>query len=385
MLLRPLLAVAGLSAAVNAFLVPPQLNAHEVDAFESIPVESAAIAQAQTVNLECPGCPPISQHKPKNHAKGKGEHHGPHTSHLELEFTTDAHRLMVNGFELYPNSDPFSNALLAPQVTEKVKGHHKFNHDGKPKTVQHQLGFSLQVQPIIQTADEGIELVVVDLQIIEVGSIFVDGLPNIRVHLIKAPTGELLIAKIVQQTTAKQTEQGQECTTLLCKWRAVIAASIQKMKTHGCAGMMGGKTGHAGPSAQHNHHHHQGHQGHQGHHASGAKGFHHRQHGWALLFRKLTSHILLPVLVGIVAGVSVSILGMVVGTVLVGLWRKVVRGQTFFPSHHCRRFGRSSCRKALHQEIALPEEKTGLMVESTDNLPPPPSYEDEPAEETSRV
>lgn len=403
MLLRPLIAAAGLTAVANAFLLPPEMSAAEVEAFESVPVESLTLAQAQTVNLECAGCPPVfkKQHhgKPKQHNKEHNKQHKQHSSHLELDFSiADASRLLVNGFELYPNSDPFTNVLVASQISDDkhkhhnkhhkdaenggkaLKSHHKFRpHDKKPKAVEQQLGFSLQIHPVTKTADEGMDLIIVDLQIIEVGSVFVDGLPNIRVHLIKSPSNELLVAKIEQTasenaSTPTSGEQKQ-CTTILCKWRAIIAAQLEKMKMHGCAGMMGGKAGHGGAQA-HNHHHH-GHQpGHMVH--------HNRQHGWALLFRKLTSHIILPVLVGIVAGVSVSILGMLVGTVLVGLWRKVVRGQSFFPSHHCRRLSRSSHHKASHHEAAVAEEKSGLMA-NQEELPPPPSYEEEPARAEERV
>lgn len=389
MLLRPLIAAAGLTAVANAFLVPPELSAAEVEAFEAVPVESLAIAQSQTVNLECAGCPPVFK---KHH--GKPKHHKEHMSHLELDFSiADTDRLLVNGFELYPNSDPFSNVLVAPQVAEKHKKHHNKHHkdaeDGgkalqshhkfrpnehKAKVVAQQLGFGLQIHPVTKTSDEGMDLVVVDLQIIEVGSVFVDGLPNVRVHLIKSPDNQLLIAKIEQTASenaySPMDDEQKECTTYLCKWRAIIAAQLERMKTHGCAGMMGGKAGH-GDAHAHHHGHKPGHM------------THNRQHGWALLFRKLTSHILLPVLVGIVAGVSVSILGMLVGTVLVGVWRKFVRGQSFFPSHHCRRLARSSHHKASHHEAAFAEEKSGLMA-NQEELPPPPSYEDE-SEHVERV
>lgn len=389
MLLRPFIAATGLAAAANAFLLPPELSKTDIEIVEAIPAVDAVWnaqnqAKAQTVNIECAGCPPVF----KNHHGKPKKHHKQHPSHLELDFAIDESRLMVNGFELYPNSDPFANVLVAPQIaehknkkhhnkhhkddeqnTKALKSHHKFRpHDKKPKAVEQQLGFSLQIQPT-QTADEVLDLIVVDLQIIEVGSIFVDSLPNVRVHLIKSPENELLIAKI-EQTASSQSGTGEECTTILCKWRAIIAAQLAKMKMQGCAGMLGHKAGHSGHHGQH----HGQNPGQMSHH-------HRHQHGWALLFRKLTSHIILPVLVGIVAGVTVSILGMLVGTILVGLWRKVVRGQSFFPSHTCRRFGRSSHRhhhKASQQEAALAEEKSALMAaQEDDELPPPPSYEDE--------
>ncbi|KAJ4418579.1 hypothetical protein N0V82_005464 [Gnomoniopsis sp. IMI 355080] len=393
MLLRPFIAATGLAAAANAFLLPPELSKSDIEVVEALPVDALWAAQsdakAQTVNIECAGCPPVF----KNHHGKPKKHHKQHPSHLELDFSIDQSRLLVNGFELYPNSDPFSNVLVAPQIahqkkhhnkhhkddehnTKALKSHHKFRpHDMKPKAVEQQLGFSLQVQPA-QTTDDVLDLIFVDLQIIEVGSIFVDSLPNVRVHLIKSPENELLIAKIEQiasENTSNTVGNGQECTTILCKWRAIIAAQMAKMNMHGCAGMLGHKAGHSGHHSQH----HGQNPGHMTHHR--------HQHGWALLFRKLTSHIILPVLVGIVAGVTVSILGMIVGTILVGLWRKVVRGQSFFPSHTCRRFGRSSHRhhhKAPQHEAALAEEKSALMASQEDEeLPPPPSYEDEVARE----
>lgn len=388
MLFRPLLAAAGLTAAANAFLLPPQLSTHEVEAIESVPVESLHIAQTQSIRLDCPGCPPVFKK-----SNGKPKHHKPHSSHLELDFTVDnaaeSNRLLVNGFELYPNSDPFTSVLMAPQVVDKpkhhkqhhedddtkaLKSHHKFRpHEGRPKAVEQQLGFSLQIQPTNAITEEGMDIIVVDLQVIEVGSVFVDGLSNIRVHLIKLPDNKLLIGKIEQtasENDAMSKGDSQECTTLVCKWRAIIAAQLAKMKMHGCAGMMGikGAHGHAGPNNHKHHGHHPGHMTQQ------------RQHGWSQLFRKLTSHIILPILVGIVAGVSVSIIGMVIGTILVGVWRKFVRGQSFFPSHQCRRLRLSGTRhhhhKAHHGETAVMEEKTALMAGQEVEEELPPSYED---------
>lgn len=336
-----------------------------------------------------------------------------HPSHLQLDFAAEQGRLTVNGFELYPNSDPFANILVAPQVAEKpehkkqhnkhhkdgddhdgkaLNSHHRFRPDfldGKPHAVEQQLGFSLQVQPVTETTDPKLELIVVDLQIIEVGSVFVDGLANVRVHLFKLPENNLLIGQIEQTPSEnKASAPGAECTTIFCQWRAMIAAQFAKMKMHSCAGMLGHKAG--GPAGAHHGQHPES--GHMGQHQSGHMDHHHHHrhsHGWALLFRKLTSHIVLPVLVGIVAGVTVSILGMIVGTLLVGLWRTFVRGQSFFPSHTCRRFGRSSHRhhKASHHtEAALVEEKAALIEsQESDELPPPPAYKDDEVVEAEHV
>lgn len=398
MLLRPLLAAAGLTAATQAFLLPPEISSHDVDIIEAIPFESAGIAQTQTVHLDCPGCPPVSD---KHH--GKPKHHHEHDSHLELDFSIDraaaGDRLMLNGFELYPHSDPFTNVLVAPQVAEKPKNHeghddhkehhehakegeddnskallshHKFQPGGGKFVVEQQLGFSLRVRPVETSAEDALDLVVVDLQIIEVGSVFVDGLANMRINLIKTPDNELLIGNIEQtasESVSTPMEEEKECTTTLCKWKAIVAEKLSKMKMHGCHGMMGAKAGQGNGNGNGNSHGH-------GQAHPQTNGLFDKPNGWSLLFRKLTSHIILPVLVGIVAGVSVSIVGMIIGTVLVGVWRKFVRGQSFFPQH--RRRSHSSTghhHKAARAEAAAAEEKAGLMEEHVEELPP--AYEDE--------
>ncbi|KUI58994.1 hypothetical protein VP1G_06232 [Cytospora mali] len=357
MLLRPLLAAAGLTAVTQALLLPPEITSHDIDILESIPIESIAISKTQTINLDSPA----------------------------------GDRLMLNDFELYPHSDPFTNVLIAPQVAEKPKhekdkhGEHQKEHDenefkallshhkSRPKegnfVVEQQLGFSLGIHPVENTTDEGLDLIVVDLQIIEVGSVFVDGLANMRINLIKTPDNQLLIGKIEQtpsETVSTPMEEDKECTTTLCKWKAIVADQLNKMKMHGCAGMMGAKAGHA--HAHGDAHPHQPH---------GHNGLFDKPNGWTLLFRKLTSHIVLPVLVGIAAGVSVSIIGMIVGTVLVGFWRKFVRGQSFFPQHRRRSHSGASHHKAARMEAAAAEEKAGLMQEEAEELPP--AYEDEAA------
>ncbi|KAH8758934.1 hypothetical protein F5883DRAFT_501626 [Diaporthe sp. PMI_573] len=360
MLLRPLLAVAGLSAATHAILLPPGISSHDAEVVEALPFESAALAQTQSLSLDCPGCPPVF----KNH-HGKPKHHKQHSSHLELDFSIDrsaeADRLMLNGFELYPNSDPFTNLLTAPQVADKRKHHEDQGHDGDNS--RQPLGFSLQIHPVQKTADDNLDLVLLDLQIIEVGSVFVEGLPNIRVNMIKSPQDDLLIAKIEQtssQNVSSPKGDGAECTTTLCKLKAIIADKINKMKTHGCAGMMGGKAdhhhGHTQPATQHDEHY----------------GMFNRPNGWSLFFRKVTSHIILPVLVGIVAGVTVAVISMLVGTILVGLFRKFARGQSFFPQHRCRLHPGGRHHKAAQKEVAVDEEKSGLMENQEAD---PPSHD----------
>lgn len=379
MLLRPLLAAAGLTATAQAFLLPPEISSHDIDILESIPFESVTVAQAQTVDLDCPGCPRVFNQK--HH--GKGKHNEQPSSHLQLDFSIDqadgGDRLMLNGFELYPNLDPFSSQFVAPQVADRPKhhkdhkdqgeedntksllSHHKFRPGEGNGVIEQTIGFVIHFHPLENTADDELDLIVIDLHIIEVGLTFVDGLPNVRVSLIKLPGDELLLAKIEQietESVSTPMEDDKECTNMLCKWKAVVAEKFNKMKPHGCHGMMGAQPeNNQAPPRQPN-------------------GLFDKPHGWTLLFRKLTSNIILPVLVGIVAGVSVSIVGMVVGTLLVGVWRKFFRGQTFFPQHrHRSHSGACHHHKAARMEAAAVEEKAGLIEEHVEELPP--AYKDD--------
>ncbi|EOO01616.1 hypothetical protein UCRPA7_2840 [Phaeoacremonium minimum UCRPA7] len=369
MLLKPLtIAAAGLAATTQAFLLPPEISAADIDIIETLPIAAPTTAESQVLKLDCPNCPPLFKF---HHGVAKVRN-GP--SHLELAFTVDhehnADRLLLNGFELFPNSDPFNNVLTAAQVPDApeskkhrkehkdkegkaLQSHHKWRPHNKPQNIEQPLGFSLGVRPVAkspQSEDDQLEFISIDLQIIEVGNSFVDDIPNIHISLLRAPGEKLMIGNIEttdSQSPSNPMDKQEECTTFICKWKAILADHV-KPKKH-CGGMKG-------------HHHHQG-----------APMYRHRTHSWGKLFQKLTHHIVIPVLVGIVAGVSVSIIGMIVGTLVVGLWRKFVRGQSFFVHGHCRRHARHAEHKAAHKEAVVEEEKSGLM----EHQDPPPSYEDE--------
>ncbi len=149
--------------------------------------------------------------------------------------------------------------------------------------------------------DSGMELVSVDFQVLEVGNTLVDGLANVHMKLIKTPEGGLMMGAV--ELTAAQTVSSpmdpakqDECTTIVCKWRAIIADHLKHIKPHhGCAG----KTGHhqvdgADGQVQAHRHHHDG------------RPFRMHEHSWSQLFKKFGSHIFFPIFVGIVAGVVAS-------------------------------------------------------------------------------
>ncbi|KAK0729736.1 hypothetical protein B0H67DRAFT_596063 [Lasiosphaeris hirsuta] len=409
MLLKPLSLAAGLLAAsANAFLVPPEVTSPDVEIASSINTAALKAAEAQVIKIDCPGCPVVfsGRHGPPRVKTDKA-------NHLELSFTIDQQpefdRLLLNGFELYPTADPFNEVLAVPQVLDRKKARKvdkaavekrhgpggpwggppfgkggpfggkaspwgngpwgkggPWGKNGGPNGHPHwkpqpqPLGFGLQVSPVVKDAESQMELVSIDLQIIEIGTVFVDGIPGVHIELIKDPSGHLLIGKIETgaEPTLLEVEKQDECTTLLCKWLAMVQDRIQGIKSgKPCHGAQEDSSAPSPDQAMpqepesgndwHKMHHH---------------------HSWGMLFKNIASHILLPVLIGIAAGVSVSLVGMVVGTLIVSLWRAFFRR----PGRHHRRHHSHHKSSAVHKETAVvEEEKSGLMGHQD----PPPSYE----------
>ncbi|KAI0897391.1 hypothetical protein F4806DRAFT_461971 [Annulohypoxylon nitens] len=368
MQLTSIIAAAGLAAyTTNALLLPPEVSEadNHLAATLPVPVSTDFANDARRLKLKCPGC----QVRIPHHKMVKVVNDIP--SHLELDFSVEstgsADRLMLNGFELYPNADPFRNSLTAvvrPDVPRRQTKRPTHFKGPQPQPVQ-TLGFGMQTRPV-SNPEEALELVLIDLDIIEVGEVFVDGIPNVQIKLVKTPTGQLMIGDI--ETTESETKQNnpmdkqKECTTMLCRWKAIVMQKLASLRAHkGC----GGHRAHAGGHAQakpdgtvnirplnDN----------DGHPPS------HRERNWGLLVKNIASHILLPVAIGLLAGVAASILGMMVGTFVVFLWRHVARRGSSRRHHR-----HSHHHKASHAEAIVHDEKAGLMahVEEEDDVPPP--------------
>ncbi|TQN66863.1 hypothetical protein CSHISOI_08595 [Colletotrichum shisoi] len=371
MLLKSL-AAAGLAiTATQAFVIVPEISDTDTDIVNTLPFEQPSSEMglaSHRVKVDCPGCPlTMRHHDGRSHTMANID------NHLELTFSIDTDtsgvdHLLVNDFELYPKPASWYKALRAPQIPDFTEAATKHPRIADPNTPQ--LGYSLGVRPVAKDAEQQLELVEIDLQIIEVGNSFVSGVPNVNVKLIKSPTGNLMIANVEQTETSVPSHREEEhveapaedCTTFYCRWRAAILNKVHRMKH------CGGRKNRGGMRGQHRHGHHNGQ-------------IRHHHHTWGQLAKNIASHILLPVLIGIVAGVSVSIIGMMVGTFVVCLWRVFVRRQPPFSRRHCRR----RARKSAHRESGAVEEKSELMAE-TESLPPYKDDEEEtPKTETAQV
>ncbi|CRK27078.1 hypothetical protein BN1708_004300 [Verticillium longisporum] len=358
MLWKHFTTAAGLAAtAAHAFVVP-EITGADKDIVNALPVHNAlpfeitdSSVETRKLKLDCPGCPIKLGVDTKTDVK----------NHLDLVFTIDGSgpvdRLLVNDFALYPKTSSWYSSLRAPQVPDFIKEATKHRFKGTPRTPQ--LGYSLSTKSLAkEDADQQLELIQLDLQVIEVGNYFVDGIPNINVKLVKTPAGKLMIAAIdaVETRPADQTPE-DECRTFACKF----FKSLKNMRP-GCGRKHG--MGHAG--------HHTGHHGHHGHEHMRS------HHTWRQLAKMITWGIILPIFVGLIAGVTVSIIGMAVGTAIVCLWRLVVRRESPWVRHQCRRRAQASPKASRH-ESAVAEEKSGLLEsQADDDVADLPPYEEEP-------
>ncbi|KAK3952929.1 hypothetical protein QBC32DRAFT_211424 [Pseudoneurospora amorphoporcata] len=503
-----------LSSSVSAFLIPPELSdtdiafaqevASDINPTNDLDPITASASNHQLIELACPGCPVLikDRHHNSHHPKVLTDK----ANHLELDFKiehtsdTSGDRLLVNGFELFPNADPLRGELWAGQVlegddpqpapvknvkqwVEQMEDDHS-DHDSdqednkkhknrkhrnrKPKTLPQNLGFGLRTSLPQASSDPADalasqEIIDLNLQILEVGTAFVSGIPSVEIKLLRdAKTQKLMIGNI--ETTASNEDSGvpvpfmgiaeekEECDNFLCRLLEGFKEKVKEgkeawgKKMSGCHGGHGHGMGQPAEEVTEDGERempvveidieriditesedgtweivaspvnvekeveveeeekeikdllddveqepeHDGWHGHGYHHG----GMHRYEHSWGQLLKSITAHVLLPVLIGIVAGVSVSFIGMAFGTLAVALYRFFYRRDG--PGHKCRRNGGAGCKRAHRHrhhrhgkdEAEAPvEEKAGLLnaQEPEADVEAPPAYEDVKVAEEGEV
>ncbi|KAL6890366.1 hypothetical protein GGI43DRAFT_430560 [Trichoderma evansii] len=334
-----------LAAAATAFAIVPEISEKDENIFKSLPVEPEtfqlpAEAFGQSLDVPCRQC------------RGRD-------SHLKLDFAVeDGSRLMVNGFELYPHADPWRGDLTADVV--RASG----------SATERTLGYSLSVLPKAKDEEQQLELVDVKLRVIEVGHRFVDDIPVVKVGLIKAVTGDIVISDMQLMAAPEM-----PCNTMWCRAKSALKGF------GGCHGKKPHGPEHHGeqteavhpPHPPHPHHHHE-----KPHHHERPHHHHHEfeegQRDWRRLVRNVASHIVLPVLMGITAGVGVAFLAMFLCSVVYRI-SMFVRGgaqrRSWCPHH----------RRNSAQFPSAEEEKRGLLeAEEAQDSTPAPAYQAEPAD-----
>jgi hypothetical protein len=176
------------------------------------------------------------------------------------------------------------------------------------------------------------------------------------------------------------TTPGNKCTGIACIFKPFLSSLPNKLKAHHnktCHKGKGKPKGHNNPVVeglkgleaedkphkQHMPHHHHG---------------HHRMS----MFKRICKQILFPISVGILAGLTVSVIGLVVGHALVMIYHKArahKRGERCGGRGRRGFFGRRRRERMERERIAAEQEK-GLLNEDGEARPSteaPPAYVDE--------
>lgn len=354
--------VAALGAVGQAFLMPPTITPADNEIVKALPFEAELPADGRGIVVKCPGCPVdiTNLEGQTKAAASRGD------SVLLFNFSIshgDQDQLMLNDFPLYPlDTTPqrLDHPLTADQLVETSDGH--WNYAASPK-----LGYSVGVQPLAFLDNEQIGLTTLRLQVMQLGQAFIIGFPTVEIKLLETPSGKLLIGDIdiINGPENISDDQGEECTTIICRWRAIVADKILKLKgLKGCGGRRRPHQGSTMEPAKPIHHGHPrpAHGTHRPHH------HHHRHGGFALVLRAIVFHVFIPIMVGVVVGIMASIVGMVVGHIAIFIWRMLFRrGQR--ATYHRVQLEKTSA----HND----EDEDSKSLLGHDN--PPPVYEEAPA------
>ncbi|KAF5877520.1 uncharacterized protein Bfra_001887 [Botrytis fragariae] len=359
---------AALATLSQAFLLPPAISESASNAIDSLPFDAAIEAEGRILAVDCPGCPIAVQT-----LDSQGRRHGlSGLNRLMFNFSVShdngLDRVLLNGLQFYPiDMDSSLERLSAPQMIKTTQN--KWVEAAEPD-----LGYALRIhKPISYSKQDQIDLVMATLEILEVGNTFVDTVNNIELKILTTPSGKLMIgdAQVVpsppKSHLSNSIDDGQECTTVLCKWRAIMADKLSALKK-GCGGQAQPTShnnrpqGHGRPRP---HGHHGGHDSHRGHGGHGRPHrFSHKHHGIARFLRSVVLHVFIPVIIGVVAGITASLVGMVVGHVVIFMWRLLFR-----------RGSQSQYTKVQQEDAGVEEgieEEKGLIQHQG----PPPVYAD---------
>lgn len=387
MYVRSLLAASALSLNAVAFLVVPEVLPPLADG--EIPHISHAVdtqnAHTEQIQLACDECPfptadsdgvvSWSSNTKSSlvsllNANPLRRRSKTNTQYQEFNFVTEDGKLFVNDALLFPP---------APTVPVDVKAVQRRDADGET-TEPLNLGFALVAVPLAPPQDE------MELMQIRFSPLDIAGHPapldTVSLTVVKTAAGDLFLARTEIEPPAGQDdhESWEQCNgEVRCLRRLIfvrIQALVQSAKAHmmnlkaklmfggkGCHGKsrVGHmKHGHHGmeSDSEHKHPHHMGHNG------------HHHRHAWRRTFLRIVRFIVVPAILGVLAGLTASAVGMIVGQLIVFVWARFRRNTT--------------SRSTSTLEQGTVSEKEVLMAQDAqvDDLPPYSDEEQTPPADT---
>lgn len=213
----------------------------------------------------------------------------------------------------------------------------------------------MEILPAVSFEHEKGKILTLQLTILDIEGAPVN-VDTLKIDLVRN-IGRLTVAKISNIPFA-QSPGAAECTTPLCRLRAIIVARVRAMLEaakaradaagawikSGCRGKKNGGSRHGQTAGDRPHHHHHG---------------HHKMHRFAHILRQTLRFFIIPALLGVIGGLVASAVGMLVGQALVYLWFRFHRGGQ-----------RGNVRV---DEVAVSEDEKDALVEIEDL---PPHYED---------
>ncbi|KAJ5619156.1 hypothetical protein N7510_003140 [Penicillium lagena] len=345
-----LLGATALGAGVSAVLITPdmepQVEAVE-DGFLNVHPMVAQETQHALVDLPCTEC--LFRQIADN---GEPSWTDGHSSSLILDFSIEDNSLLANGRQIFPPVPP--SPIMAAQ--ERDDG-----EMGAPVTV----GYALEVMPVASTSDkEPFDLLDVRFTILDLEMLPVP-LDTVEIALIVGPDGNLYIARTEIEKTTTEPEQlsWRQCNgnpkclqaLLVSRVRGLLAAAKERvMGMASVSSMTGPKDCAKGKHMKGKHH---------GHSKGDKVGrphrhhMHHPHHGaFSRTFSRVVHFIVVPAILGVLAGLTASAVGMLVGQVVVFVWQRFRGNQS---QEH---------RAAWEQGEAC--EKQGLMTEAAEDVLP---------------
>ncbi|KAL3480452.1 hypothetical protein BJX99DRAFT_220265 [Aspergillus californicus] len=347
MTLRSFLLGALALSSAKALLVVPEVEGDipsDINVFN--PIEAQA-AQQEQVDLLCTECPFAIQ---------SGDE-----TYLSVKFTIDDGFLLANDRQIFPPAPP------APitAVQRRLDG-----EESEPVP----LGYAVEMMPLPSPPDEPFDFVQVRFTVLDLNGYPVP-LDTIAITMVHDPEGSLFIVGTDIEETADR-ESWRKCggkskclhRFLVHRIRTMFAAAKERLigmfKGKGCSDVP------PPPPPPHFPPHHHGEfddfsfaedgEPRHGHHGHPPPHFHHDKFHktWERTLHRVMRFIVVPAILGVLAGLAASAVGMLVGQLAVFMWR---------------RYRRSSREET--GEDGFVYEKAGLMTDSADELPP--AYSDD--------
>ncbi|KAL3418959.1 hypothetical protein PVAG01_09180 [Phlyctema vagabunda] len=346
--------------STHAFLVPSTFSTPDAEAIDSLPFEHAHEVEERITDLQCPGCPVQA-------VDLLGNPHGLRMENqLRLNFSVSndeaGGQVLLNGLPIYPMDlvQTLKEPLTAPQIVN-IGG--KASIAGNPT-----LGWQVSINHPLrdEPGNDALNLLELQLEIFEVGDRFVKGIESVELKLLETSSKKLMLGDLTVLPPAAPTSHA-ECTTALCQWRAIAAEKLSEVK--GCVNKL--RPGHRARPKHRIHgrprpHGARPHGGRRPHHHQ-----HHRKHSEFIDFAaNLVLHIFIPIAVGVMAGITASIVGMAAGQFAIYLWRVLFRRG----SHSCT-------YSTIDQEETMAKDQDEEARDFHEHQSPPPVYDDAPTYE----